>query len=657
MQVFNKTRLLVLPATFFAFLYFSFSAVAASDNEPSLFDLPLEQAMQLKVISASRTTDQSLMEAPAALTVITQEDMRRTGFTSLPEQLRMAPGLHVAQIDGNKWAIASRVSNERYCRTLLVQQDGRTLYSPIFSGVYWEGQEPMLEDLDRIEVVRGPGGSLWGANAVNGIINIISKSADETQGWLMTGTTGNVDNGLGAVRYGGQAGENTFYRVYAKHDEREGTNTYGAPYTDDTGFSQGGFRLDWKDRKDQSLILQGDLYHGRFSDSYRGADLHSGTNPVSFIDREGDGWNLLGRWNKGVSAAADIQVVAYYDYSQQHIFDPVHIFSATKTFDLDCQQTVRHGQGHEIVWGLSARSMQSTIRNNNKIAYHPHSRSLQTYSGFAQETFSLVPDRLKLILGTKLEHNEFTGFELQPNARLAWTISPRQTAWAAVSRAVRVPSLINEDADFIITVLARNMAVRLQGNHDMDAERVVAYEAGYRAMPFESLFFDLAVFFNRYNDLKTELPTASRQPTLKYGNEQEGYTQGFEAALDFRPTDTWRIAASYTWQSMHLHDGDTSRAKSTPAHQFQIRSYYDITSWLELNSALYFYDRVQQYAIKSFFRFDTGVTLKPLKNIDISLWGQNLLDPSHKEYAPDIYTAAGGGEVKRSFYCKITWKY
>lgn len=656
MQVFKKFRLLISPALFLGFLYFS-SLAAASETEPSLFDLPLEQIMQIKVISASRTTNQSLMEAPAAMAVITQEDIRRTGFTSLPEQLRMVPGLHVAQIDGNKWAIASRGLNERYCRTLLVQLDGRTLYSPIFSGVYWEGQAPMLEDLDRIEVVRGPGGALWGANAVNGIINIITKPAAETQGWLMTGTTGNVDHGLGAVRYGGQAGENTFYRVYAKHDERDGSNTYGAPYTDDTGFSQAGFRFDWKDRIDQSLTMQGDFYHGRFSDSYVGADLRSGTNPVSLIGREADGWNFLGKWNKAVSAISDIQVAAYYDYSQHHIYDPVDIFSATKIFDLDCQQTVRYGQGHETVWGLSVRSTHSSIRNNNKIAYHPHSRSLQTFSGFTQGTFSLVPDHLKLILGAKLEHNEFTGFELQPNVRLALTISPRQTAWAAVSRAVRVPSLINEDADFIVTVLARNMAVRLRGNHDMDAERVVAYEAGYRAIPFESLSIDLAVFFNRYNDLKTELATTSRQPTLRYGNEQEGYTQGFEAALDFRPSDIWRIAASYTWQSMHLHDGDTRRAKSTPAHQFQIRSYYDITSWLELNSALYFYDRVAQYAIKSFFRFDAGVTIRPLKNLDISFWGQNLLDPSHKEYAPDIYTSAGGGEVERSFYCKITWRY
>ncbi len=644
---------------FFLLVTFCSSTSAQEQEQTSLFDMSLEELMKLKVVSVTRIPDQDYFSSAAAIHVITQEDIQSSGHTSLPEQLRMVPGMHVARIDGNKWAIAPRGFNSLFNNKTLVQLDGRTLYSPIFSGVYWGNQDPTLEDLDRIEVIRGPGGSLWGANAFNGIVNIMSKTARETQGWLLSGGAGDEEQGFGTVRYGGQLAENAFFRIYAKHNERDDSATYGDPHSDESRFTQGGFRIDWEETNDNSFTLQGDLFQSRWDDSFIAADLSSGTNPANKMDVENNGWDILGRWCRSFSETSSMKFQVYFDRNDYKDDEDLTSRAQVDVFDMDFQHNLALGERNQAVWGFGYRRVHSHFRRGvAKTMYNPSKRSTQTFSFFVQDAIALIHDRLALTVGTKIEDNDHTGWEIQPNVRLAWTPDAKHTLWAAVSRAVRVPSIIQEDLDLIVLMLAPNTPFTLEGNRHLDSEKMVSLECGFRMRPFETLLLDITAFSNWYDDLTVTRELPVFPPVVQWVNQQDGYSQGIEAAVTWQVSPQWKLSSSYSWMNMRL-DGGAAEAmeEDVPSHQFQVRSYYHFTPDLELNSALYYYDRVSKHDTDSFFRLDLGLIWEPVTNFEISVWGQNLLDPKHKEYGTDPFFSAGGGEMQRSFYAKMTWRF
>ncbi|MCP4716980.1 MAG: TonB-dependent receptor [Deltaproteobacteria bacterium] len=630
-----------------------------ADTESSLFDLPLEELMNISVVSASREPDQPLFKASAAVYVITDEDIRRSGHLGLPEQLRMVPGMHVARIDGNKWAIAARGDNDRFSRNLLVQMDGRTLYSPIYSGVYWEYQDTVLENIDRIEVVRGPGGTLWESSAVNGIVNIVTKPAGETQGWLFSGGIGSEERGFGTVQYGGRISEDTYYRIYAKHREQDETDVYDARYTDDRGLSQVGFRLDRGHGTDAGLTLQGDYFRARISDSQITLDAERGINGIAVYDNLFEGINLLGRWNRTLSEISKIQLQVYGDWSWLDDSHPdVSARFLMGVYDLEFQHNLHISERHRLVWGTSYRTVTFKYRNTPKVTFDPTYRRESTYTAFLQYTITLVPERLDFITGTKIEHNEYTDFEFNPTLRLVWTPHENHTLWAAATRTIKPAAMIYNFATIHLTALRPDTTLSIIPDRNNYLMKVQTLELGYRVRPAPRLSLDIAAFFN---DIEKRLGSGlvnDAPPTLSWDDAPKGRSYGVEVSATLQVHDRWRLLAGYSWFHYDVYNGaDEAIEKASPDHQVQLRSYYDISRNLECNVGVYYYDAVSSHNIDPYIRLDVGLTWRPGQNLEISLWGQNLLDDKHPEYRQDDYVAAGAGEIQHSWYTKLTWRY
>lgn len=397
------------------------------------------------VFSVSRR-EQKVSETAAAVYVISQEDIRRSGVTSIPEVLRLVPGIQVAKVNSNMWAISTRGFNLRFANKLLVLIDGRTVYNPMFSGVYWNSKDTLLEDVERIEVIRGPGAAMWGANAVNGIINIITKDAENTQGSLVTGGVGNEEKGFGAFRYGGKIRDDVSYRGYVKYFNRdEYIGSLGEDSNDNWEALQGGFRIDKDTANMNSFTLQGDIYNG---DAGSLNDINIPFPPYSTrlnVSEDFSGGNILGRWEKTFSDTSDMALQLYFD-REEETFAFIKTFkNMTTTYDIDFQHRFKLNDRQDITWGLGYRYLLTNYKNSNNVVFDPTSRDLNLYSAFIHDEISLIQDRLKLILGSKFEHNSFTGVEMQPNGRLLWTPHERHSAWASVSRAVRTPSRADHD--------------------------------------------------------------------------------------------------------------------------------------------------------------------------------------------------------------------
>jgi iron complex outermembrane receptor protein len=411
---------------------------AASSKVHDLTELSIEDLMKIEITSVSKKA-QKISDAAAAIFVITQEDIRRSGVTSIPEALRMAPGVEVARIDANKWAISARGFNSRFANKLLVLMDGRSVYSPLFSGVWWDVQDTMMEDIDRIEVIRGPGATLWGANAVNGVINIITKKAGDTLGGLVTAGGGTEEKGFGALRYGLKPAEDSDFRAYAKYFNRDRSVTStGADAGDEWDAFRAGFRLDHETSARNNFTLQGDYYTGNAGTTY---DVASITLPYlnTFQKKsESAGGNIIGRWNHTFENDSEFSLQAYYDRS-----DRKDLFAAgvVDTADVDLQYRFKWFGGQEFVLGTGYRFTRDNIANDNELrTADPASRSESLLSAFIQDDITLIDNRLHWVIGSKFEHNGYTGFEVQPNTRLIWTPSTTQSVWGAISRSVRTPS-------------------------------------------------------------------------------------------------------------------------------------------------------------------------------------------------------------------------
>lgn len=648
----------------------------AEGGNLNLSELGIEELLNIQVTSVAKK-GQKLSDAAAAVFVVTREDIRRSGATSIPELLRMVPGLQVARLDANKWAISARGFNDRFADKLLVLMDGRTVYTPVFSGVYWDVQDTMLEDIDRIEVIRGPGAALWGANAFNGVINIITKHAQETQGSLLSAGAGTGERGFGGARHGGRIGDDTYYRLYARYFDRSGgVDAAGREGEDDWSVLRGGFRVDSDLTARDTLTVQGDIYHGREGETY---NLPLLVPPFSrTLDARTDmaGGNILTRWTRSLSDTADLSLQLYYDRTEREM---AVWGENSDTIDVDFQNRFRFGSRQEITWGFGYRFSHERMDSSPAVTFSPENRSDDLYSFFLQDDISLIEERLRLVLGSRFEHNEFTGFEIQPNARLIWTPDYRQTLWAAVSRAVRTPSLAettyrNESVTVAPGTDTGGLPALLSvsGSEGFKSGTLLAFEAGYRAEPVEHLTVDLSLFYNRYNDLRSfELGTpfvATPPPHIVFpavlANKMNGETWGIEAVADWAAREWWRLQAAYTYLKMGLDLDSGSNSQpylkfvegTSPRHQGSLRSSMDLGRGVELDLWIRYVDRLHFFAIDRYVTVDARLAWKPVRNLELSLVGRNLADSHHPEFNSLILPTAPT-EVERSYYGKVTWRF
>jgi iron complex outermembrane receptor protein len=569
--------------------------------------LSLEQLMDVEVTSVSRRAEK-LSTTASAIQIITREDIRRSGVTRLPEALRLATNLQVDQLDASQWAISARGFNSPLANKLLVLIDGRTVYSPLFAGVFWDAQDVLLEDVEQIEIISGPGATLWGANAVNGVINITTRSANDTQGLMVLGGGGTELHGFGGIRFGGRLASNARFRVYGKYSDRDGTPlATNQDLQNDWTMGQGGLRLDWDASTRDLITLQGDLYDDQVS-------LTTATDAVT------RGANLIGRWSRQVSEHSDLRVQLYYDRVRRDI--PGSYEDVLDTYDVDVQHRIALGERNEVVWGVGYRLMEDHFRSA-AVVLDRERVSLQTFSAFAQDEIALVKNRLHLTLGTKLEHNEYTGFELQPSTRLAWQMADRQTLWTAVSRAIRSPSRLDRDV--------------LPGPN-FGSEKLLAYELGYRTQAAGLLSLSVAAFYHDYDDIRSVEVSGG---SVFVGNGQEGESYGAEVTARYPVTDRWHLQLGWSELRVDISPkpgssdatfGATEAADSR--HHVSVRSSLDLPGDVAFDAAYRYVSRITNPSVPvpGYSELDLRLGWLPWRQLEMSIVGQNLLHARHVEF-------------------------
>ena len=617
-------------------------APEAPYRSPSeLKKLPLEQLLDVEITSASRRPE-PISQAASAIDVLTEETLHRSGVTNLPDALRLAAEMQVAQIDGHSWAISARGFNISAANKMQVLLDGRSLYTPLFSGVFWDVQRTFLPDLEQIEVIRGPGATLWGANAVNGVINIRTKSARETQGWLLDGGAGDEETGYGGLRYGGRIGKDTYYRAYVMHQSRDSLSlSRGGDAEDETSFTQGGFRIDSQLTPDDALTIQGDGYAGSFGQ-------------LDMPDGDADGGNVIARWARQLSVDSSLSLQAYYD--RTHRLIPNVFEEHRNTFDIELEGRTLLGR-HDIVYGAEYRASADEIGNlGPSLAFVPDSDTEHLISAYVQDEWHLVPQRFSVIAGSKFEYNTFSGFEIQPSGRFLWNPAKEQTVWGAISRAVRTPTRIDQDL-FAPNPRRRNEPILL-GNPDFESEELVAYELGYRVQPSPMLSFDLSAFYNFYDNLRSIEPAGPRRQLI-FRNLVEGETYGATLALRWRATEWWTLDGKVTGLHVDLHRGpgslDSANGASEgndPDNMFVLRSEMNLPCHLQLDAVLRYVGDLPHPATPGYLTCDLRLAWSPRENLELGIVGRNLFDESHPEFAGTITR-----EVQRSVFATIQWRY
>jgi iron complex outermembrane receptor protein len=635
-------------------------------NAVALRTLSLEELGKLVVTSVSKT-EETRSTAAAAVAVITSDDIRRSGATTIPGLLRLVPGLHVARQTSNIWAVSSRGFSSGSSEKLLVLTDTRSIYTPLYSGVFWDAQDLMLEDVARIEVIRGPGAALWGSNAVNGVINITSKSAAETQGAYAAVSGGNEERFAVNGRYGGRIGETAYYRVFGKFTARDATFFTGTA-RDDWQLGRGGARMDWYANATNTVTLQGDVYGGEVGRLFPSISLGAARpSPVPPLNTDISGGNVLGRWSRRSAPGAETQVRVYYD--RTHRNDPSFI-DDLDTVDADLQHRMPLRARQELTFGANYRFTSNRNQGKGVFALDPPSSSDQVYSGFVQHQVELT-NTLRLTSGTKLEHNDFSGGDVQPSVRAAWNPVPAHTVWGAVSRAVRIPTRLERDLAVDASNPAGRVVVRLLGNPDFDSERLVAYEAGYRWQHSTLLFVDLATYHNRYRglaSLEQGAPFTSGSQTIvpiTNQNLTDGNSSGLEAAVTVAPTPWWRLSANSTTTSLDLtaRGADLNRGVSlegaTPRHQFLLRSQLDLGTNVDVDAQLRHATRIRRLPasmtdplLPGYAELDLRVAWRPTRGIEAAIVGQSLLHDHHPEFG----VPGSRGEIERGVYASLTWR-
>jgi iron complex outermembrane receptor protein len=639
----------------------------------TLKHLSLEQLGDVEITTVSKDPQQ-LLKTPAAIFVITQDDIRRSGATSIPEALRLAPGVEVARIDGDHWSVAIRGLAGQFSKDLLVLIDGRSLYTPLFAGVYWDVQNVVLEDVERIEVIRGPGGTIWGANAVNGVINIITMSAENTHGAFVALGGGNVDQGIGTIRYGGTLGKDFNYRIYATGSLRGPEFHSDGDEFDHWRMGQTGFRTDWKSGEKDAFTVQGDIYSAGSGESSFLATFAPPAESVQSEMASASGGNVLARWQHATAEGSDIQIQAYFDRTNRV---DIEGGETRDTFDMDYVQHARIHGDHNLTWGLGARvSPSNFIPTTPAINFLPNNQTDSIYSGFLQYELPIVRDKLTMTVGSKLEHNNFSGFEYEPSARLLWSPTAHQSFWAAVTRAVRTPSRQDQDVAFAILAAAEptppSVYFEVVGNPNAKAEQLIGYEAGYRTQINRNLYLDVTAFYNRYSGLQGYGPpgiSESDSPPplhlfflLPYANIIDGDTVGGEIAPDWKITHSWHLRGSYSYLDMAMGDKTgftdvgnllSSYVGSSPRNVVSLQSLFDLPKHFELDATYRYSSRLPEYSVDAYSSADLRLGWHVGEGMQFSVVGQNLLSPSHAEFGGDPGPLVG---IKRSAYAKMTWR-
>lgn len=606
-------------------------AVPESSNlEIDIVRTDIEDLLNMTVTTASKVPEK-LQQTAAPVFVLSSEDIRRSGATSVPEVLRLVPGVQVARVDANKWAVSIRGFNARATNKLLVMIDGRTIYDPFFSGVLWETRDLPLENIERIEVIRGPGGSTWGANAVNGVINIITKRAQDTQGGLIVAGGGSEERGFSTVRYGGKISDTTAYRIHSRYLNRDqGYLPEGSE--DDAYFGHSGFRVDSDVDSDTTFMMSG---------VYTRGDHDGPTASTDFADHSG---NLQAAWEQKVSERSTFSIQSFYDRTD---IDTALFGEKRNTFEIDAQHHFAPADYYDFVYGATYRYTSDDIRGSEFIEFVPKEQT-DHLGGFFFENRLRPREDLNIEFGAKFEYNERSHFDVQPSVGTSWTVSERNVLWASVGRAVRTPSRLEEDLEISIP----GVGAAFIGNRGLEAETLIAYDAGYRTSLAESVLLDFAVFYNVYDDLVTI-------ENLTTGNGGEGNTYGGEASSTWQPSEQWQLQTAYTYLRMDLELDDNSIAdpasienseRNNPQHQLSVRSSYDLTNRWELDAGVRYVDTLN-VDVPSYFVADVRVAWDATDDLELSVVGQNLFDKRHFEQSES------SSQVQHGVYGRLAWSF
>lgn len=645
----------------------------ALGGSTDLAGLPLEELMNVEVVSASRKAE-SYAGVAAAVFVLTGEDLRRLGVTTIPDALRVVPGLQVAQIDANTWAVSARGSNGQFANKLLVMIDGRSLYSPSYSGVLWDLRDLPVDEIERIEIIRGPGGAVWGANAVNGVINVITRPASSDPGGLARLGVGSQSRPVAGVRWAGRAGPRSYLRAFATTRREDGFPVVEGNDGDDRWrLSRAGFRFDLSTAADGRVTVDGDVFGGKGGETVNGR----GIPPEARTSRQSpfSGGHVRGRWETG-GADRGLAAQVFVDRFRR---DLSLVTEHRTTWDLEGQARVRLGR-HDLQTGVSFRRSDDRFDATDGARMFPDAATLDWLAAFVQDEMALASLRSRVTLGVKAERNDYTGWEVQPTARWAVRPSRNQTLWAALSAAVRTPSRAARGLE-AESILFAGPPLRIMGSSELRSERLRGYEAGYR-LARDRWSVDLAAFHHRYRDLEIVRPDLAHpiiepidEPPFfrvvipaSFGNGGRGHAQGAELALDLRPRDRWRVLATGSWLHARISSPEGSLLrddpKSNPERQFSVTSFHDMGRW-QLDATL---RRVSALAgagsgdvfalpgVPSYTTADLRIGYRAGPRLDLSLAGRNLARSRQLEFVPEGYWTPRS-EVERSVFLQATIRF
>lgn len=613
-------------------------------------------AFDVEVTSVTRQ-ESTVGKSAAAIFVITPEMIRRSGANSIPELMRMVPGLHVGRITSSQFAITSRGFNDQFAGKLLVLLDGRSVYTPVFAGVYWDTLDVVLADIERIEIIRGPGATVWGANAVNGVINIITRKAGKTQGTLASAGGGEQDRAIGVFRHGGQVGDDLDYRIFSKYTDRAHAYRSGGG-NDDWRVARTGFRMDWTPANAPAdrWMFQGDVYDGSVGESGFLATPDAPFSRLQVADTVVQGGYGLGRWTHTYDDQSSTSLQFYYDHTHRN---SPEFNQKVAVFDVDLQHDHTLWDRHRVTWGLGFRHVRDAFSGDDSfvISFSPRRRQVDRVGTFVQDQISFFDDSVLLTVGTKLSNNEFTGFEIQPSARLLWSIDTQHAVWTAVSRAVRTPARAFDDIR--LTQWEPPTLVTLVGSRDTESENLIAYEIGYREQTNERFSWDVAAFFNDYTDL-TATSVIGFQPTippnvlLTINNSNAAQTYGVEYSANFAVTKDWQLRGWYSFLKLDVNGPDApSLENDTPHNQAYLMSTWNLPADFEFDLMGRYVDSVSTYDVANYISLDARLGWQINHEWELSVVGQNLLENHHLEYGPR-FNGTGATEVTRGVYAQLT---
>jgi len=649
-------------------------ALARAEDTPATPDLTtigLEDLMQLEVTSVSRH-EEPLFRAASAITVITADDITRSGAASIPDLLRGVPGMDVAQINRNTWAVSARGFTGQYANKMLVLVDGRTVYNPLFSGVYWNVLDLLLEDVQRIEVIRGPGATAWGTNAVNGVINIITKTASAAPGLVATPGAGVGSSGSGGLRYAGPAGRSADLRVFAKyqHDGRL-DDLAGRTGHDALGLAHFGGRFDWRRSARDLVNVQGDFYDGTVEERYSTPSLDPPY--ATMVDSAGPvrGGNLMASWQRTLSATSDFRLKGYFDESEYQ--NPLN-FEDVRTLDVDFQHRLPIGNRQDFMWGGGARIVDIATQGSLNVWFSPLHRTDRLANLFFQDAITVLPRRVTLTLGSKFERSDLSAFEIEPSARVLWAVSPSQTVWSAVSRAVRTPGPADEHVNANLTVFPLGGGAvgetRLIGT-DMQSEVMTSIELGYRAHIGPRVSIDLAGYQSRYVHLRaiepgTPFPESNPAPAhmvfpVYFTNGFHGTTRGLEGTLEWRPVSRFGVTVSHSLFWMELKPdaeflGTASDAVGdAPTYKLSVHPHLVVARHFNLDATWDHVDDLPKQLVPAYDRVDARLGWSRSRKLELAAGVQNLFHDRELEFGSTSGTNLPT-TVRTGVYGQVTWR-